>query len=40
MDLLCLSVSERLNMDGKKKAEFVCSLHEKVKTNIEKKNLQ
>ena len=27
-------------MDGKKKAEFVRSLHEKVKANIEKKNLQ
>ncbi|XP_075489516.1 LOW QUALITY PROTEIN: uncharacterized protein LOC142528360 [Primulina tabacum] len=40
LDLMSLPVSERLNMDGKKKAEFVRSLHEKVKDNIEKKNLQ
>ncbi|XP_073304576.1 uncharacterized protein [Primulina huaijiensis] len=38
LDLMSLPVSERLNMDGKKKAEFVRSLHEKVKANIEKKN--
>ncbi|XP_073061788.1 uncharacterized protein [Primulina eburnea] len=34
------SFYRRLNMDGKKKAEFVRNLHEKVKNNIEKKNLQ
>ncbi|XP_073049491.1 uncharacterized protein [Primulina eburnea] len=40
LDLMSLPVSDRLNMDGQKKAEFVRSLHEKVKDNIEKKNLQ
>ncbi|XP_073057399.1 uncharacterized protein [Primulina eburnea] len=35
-----LSCLHELNMDGQKKAEFVRSLHEKVKDNIEKKNLQ
>lgn len=40
MDLMSLPMSERLNMNGKKKAEFVRSLREKVKANIEKKNLQ
>ncbi|XP_073063956.1 uncharacterized protein [Primulina eburnea] len=40
LDLMSLPVSGRLNMDGQKKAEFVRSLHEKVKDNIEKKNLQ
>ncbi|KZV47739.1 hypothetical protein F511_11942 [Dorcoceras hygrometricum] len=37
MDLLSLLMSERLNLDGKKKAEYVRTLHEKVRTNIEKK---
>ncbi|XP_075521546.1 LOW QUALITY PROTEIN: uncharacterized protein LOC142554754 [Primulina tabacum] len=40
LDLMSLPVSERLNMDGKKKAEFVRSLHEKVKANIERRNEQ
>ncbi|XP_073061780.1 uncharacterized protein [Primulina eburnea] len=40
LDLMSLPVSERLNLDGKKKAEFVRSLHEKVKANIEKRNEQ
>ncbi|XP_073300502.1 uncharacterized protein [Primulina huaijiensis] len=40
LDLMSLPVSERLNMDGKKKAEFVRGLHEKVKANIEKRNEQ
>ncbi|XP_073061851.1 uncharacterized protein [Primulina eburnea] len=31
---------KKLNMDGKKKAEFVRGLHEKVKANIEKRNEQ
>lgn len=33
-------MSERLDLDGKRKAEFVRKLHERVKANIEKKNLQ
>lgn len=40
LDLISLPVSERLNPDGQKKAEFVRNLHERVKVNIEKKNLQ
>ncbi|XP_073153133.1 uncharacterized protein [Henckelia pumila] len=40
LDLMYFPMSERVNMDGKKKADFVRSLHEKVKVNIEKKNLQ
>ncbi|XP_073063949.1 uncharacterized protein [Primulina eburnea] len=40
LDLMSLPVSERLNMDVKKKAEFVRGLHEKAKANIEKKNEQ
>ncbi|KZV40417.1 hypothetical protein F511_43065, partial [Dorcoceras hygrometricum] len=39
MDLLSLPMSERLNLDGKKKAEYVRTLHEKVRSNIEK-NIQ
>ncbi|KZV46324.1 hypothetical protein F511_14549 [Dorcoceras hygrometricum] len=30
-------MSERLNLDGKKKTEYVRTLHEKVRANIEKK---
>ncbi|KZV58553.1 hypothetical protein F511_23683 [Dorcoceras hygrometricum] len=37
MDLLSLPMSERLNLDGMKKAEYVRTLHEKVRANIEKK---
>ncbi|KZV38987.1 hypothetical protein F511_34910 [Dorcoceras hygrometricum] len=37
MDLLSLPMSERLNLDGKKKAEYVRTLHEKFRANIEKK---
>ncbi|XP_073121957.1 uncharacterized protein [Henckelia pumila] len=40
LDLMSLPMSERVNMDGKKKAEFVRSFHEKVRGNIEKMNLQ
>ncbi|XP_073122175.1 uncharacterized protein [Henckelia pumila] len=40
LDLMLLPMSERVNMDGKKKSEFVKSLHEKVRENIKKKNLQ
>ncbi|XP_073153029.1 uncharacterized protein [Henckelia pumila] len=40
LDLMSLPMRERVNMVGKKKAEFVKSLHEKVRENIEKKNLQ
>ena len=35
MDLTPLPVSEHLNLDGKKKAEFVKQIHEKAKSNIE-----
>lgn len=38
LDLMFIPVSERLNMDSKKKAEFVRNFHAKVKANIEKKN--
>ncbi|XP_073153147.1 uncharacterized protein [Henckelia pumila] len=39
LDLMSLPMSERVNMDGKKKAKFVKTLHEKVRENIEKKNV-
>ncbi|XP_027156820.1 uncharacterized protein LOC113757962 [Coffea eugenioides] len=40
MNLLPLPSSERVNLDGKKKANFVRSLHEKVCTNIERRTFQ
>ncbi|XP_071917061.1 uncharacterized protein [Coffea arabica] len=35
-----LPISERVNLDGKKKAEFVRDLHTKARANIEKRTLQ
>ena len=40
LDLMPLPVDERGSMDGKKKAELVKSIHEKVRLQIEKKNDQ
>lgn len=40
LHFISLPVSERLTLDGKRKAKFVRNLHEKVKANIEKKNLK
>ena len=40
LDLLPLPVSEHVNLDGDKKAEYVRTLHEKVRQNIEKRNQQ
>ena len=37
MDLTSLPLSERVNLDGKKKAEFVKQIHEKARLNIERK---
>ncbi|KAJ9556733.1 hypothetical protein OSB04_011347 [Centaurea solstitialis] len=37
MDLTPLPVNEHLNLDGKKKAEFVKQIHEKAKSNIEER---
>ena len=40
LDLMPLPVNERDSLDGKKKAELVKSIHEKVRLHIEKKNEQ
>ncbi|XP_071917089.1 uncharacterized protein [Coffea arabica] len=40
LDLSPLPISERVNLDGKKKAEFVRDLHTKARANIEKRTLQ
>ena len=40
LDLMPLPVNERDNLNGKKKAELVKSIHEKVRLQIEKKNEQ
>ena len=40
LDLLPLPVEERRSLDGKRKAEFVRGLHEKVRLQIEAKNKQ
>ena len=40
LDLLPLPSSEHVNLDGKRKAEFVRTLHEKVHTNIERRTAQ
>jgi hypothetical protein len=40
MDLFPLPITERLNFDGKKKADFVKKMHEQVKANIEKRTRQ
>jgi len=40
MDLIPLPINERVNLDGKKKAEMVKKIRERVKQQIEKKNEQ
>ena len=40
LDILPLPTNERVNLDGKHKADFVRGLHSKVRDNIEKKNEQ
>ncbi|XP_071924863.1 uncharacterized protein [Coffea arabica] len=40
LDLSPLPISERVNLDGKKKAELVRDLHTKARANIEKRTLQ
>ncbi|KAL2223912.1 UNVERIFIED_CONTAM: Transposon Ty3-I Gag-Pol polyprotein [Sesamum indicum] len=40
IDLIPLPLQERVNMDGKKRAEFVKQIHEKVKSNIERMTQQ
>jgi hypothetical protein len=40
LDLTSLPVSERVNLDGKKKAEFVKMIHEKARLNIERRTKQ
>ena len=40
LDLIALPLSEQVNLDGKKKAEFVKSLNERVRANLERKNDQ
>ena len=40
LDLLPLPIPEHVNLDGDKKAEYVRTLHEKVRQNIEKRNQQ
>ena len=40
LDLSPLPISERVNLDGKKRAEYVLELHGKVRANIEKRTLQ
>ncbi|KAF7812552.1 Transposon Ty3-I Gag-Pol polyprotein [Senna tora] len=40
LDLLPIPIDERKSIDGKKKAEIVKQLHERVKQHIEKKNEQ
>ncbi|XP_071906037.1 uncharacterized protein [Coffea arabica] len=40
LDLMPLPLSERTNLDGKKKAEFVQVLHQQVKANIETRTQQ
>ncbi|KAL5739350.1 hypothetical protein ACOSQ2_028530 [Xanthoceras sorbifolium] len=40
LDLLPLPVTEHVNLDGKKKAEFVKQIHEKTRQNIERRTEQ
>jgi hypothetical protein len=40
LDLTSLPVSERVNLDGKKKTEFVKMIHEKARLNIERRTKQ
>lgn len=39
-DLISLPVDKRVDLDGKKKVEFVWDLHKWVKLNIERKSKQ
>ena len=40
LDLLPLPMSKKVNLDGKKKADFFHSLHKKVRSNIERRTTQ
>ena len=40
LDLSPLSMSERVNLDGEKKAELVKQIHEKARLNIERRTEQ
>uniref|UniRef100_A0A2N9FAG5 Reverse transcriptase n=1 Tax=Fagus sylvatica TaxID=28930 RepID=A0A2N9FAG5_FAGSY len=40
LDLTSLPLSDRVNLDGKKKAEFVKMIHEKARLNIERRTKQ
>jgi hypothetical protein len=40
LDLTHLPLSEDVNLDGKKKAEFVKMIHEKARLNLEKRTQQ
>ncbi|XP_031251426.1 uncharacterized protein LOC116109337 [Pistacia vera] len=40
LDLTSLPLGERVNLDGKKKAEFVKMIHEKARLNIERRTKQ
>jgi hypothetical protein len=40
LDLTSLPLSERVNLDGKKKAEFIKMIHEKARLNIERRTKQ
>jgi hypothetical protein len=40
LDLTSLPLSERVNLDGKKKSEFVKMIHEKARLNIERRTKQ
>lgn len=38
LDLISLLIDHQLSLNGKKKAEFVKSIHAKIREHIEKKN--
>ena len=40
LDLTPLPLSERANLDGKQKADFVKQIHEKTRANIERRTKQ
>ena len=40
LDLTSLPLSERVNLDGKTKVEFVKMIHEKARLNIERRTQQ
>ena len=39
LDLSPLPLSERVDLDGRKRVEFVRALHDKIRANIEKRTL-